>query len=280
MSDTGPAQLPGIPAYRTTDTALAAWMQVVQERLEVREGARGNAAEKVVLQRDLDAYIASVKPVTTTASGEVDVAALIKQIIEDPVFLAALPKAETRSWVDELRASIEGIRARLAGLMNSVAAEPLFSKIFFWGSFKDPAFVSRGNQWVLRSETGLESVAANSSGFAAFSVQDVLNCISAGFSGQVSTGIVKLRDDIQINNVSTSYVQTLGSIASTVVSNNNAIWEYSQWFTTLGSRFDSSGRLLNANMPLAGGLYEIGPSIMAHSARLTAIEGRLTAHGI
>ena len=53
MSDTGPAKLPGLPVLKTSDAALNRWAQAVAEHLEVRNGARGNAAEKTVVQRDL-----------------------------------------------------------------------------------------------------------------------------------------------------------------------------------------------------------------------------------
>ena len=51
--DTGAAKLPGLPAVRTGNASLDAWLRAATERLEVREGSRGNAAEKVVTQRDL-----------------------------------------------------------------------------------------------------------------------------------------------------------------------------------------------------------------------------------
>lgn len=51
--DTGPAKLPALPAVSTGNASLDAWVRAATERLEVREGSRGNAAEKVVTQRDL-----------------------------------------------------------------------------------------------------------------------------------------------------------------------------------------------------------------------------------
>ena len=53
--DTGKARLPALQEVRTGDAALDRWVQAVTERLEVREGARGNQGEQVVLKRDLDA---------------------------------------------------------------------------------------------------------------------------------------------------------------------------------------------------------------------------------
>lgn len=58
--DTGPAKLPGLPALRTEDKALARWAQAVAEHLEVRAGARGNPLERAVTQRDLEAIAGSL----------------------------------------------------------------------------------------------------------------------------------------------------------------------------------------------------------------------------
>lgn len=53
MSDTGAAKLPGLPVVSSSDPAMQRWIQAVTERLEVREGRRGNKSEAVVLQRDI-----------------------------------------------------------------------------------------------------------------------------------------------------------------------------------------------------------------------------------
>ena len=51
--DTGKARLPGLAPPSATDPATARWMQAVTERLEVREGARGNPHERALTVRDL-----------------------------------------------------------------------------------------------------------------------------------------------------------------------------------------------------------------------------------
>jgi hypothetical protein len=48
------AKLPGLPAPNFADPAVQRWAQAVSERLEVREGARGDPLERVVTWRDLD----------------------------------------------------------------------------------------------------------------------------------------------------------------------------------------------------------------------------------
>lgn len=51
--DTGAAKLPGLPRISVNDPALLGWVNAVTERLEVREGTRGNDAERVVTQRQI-----------------------------------------------------------------------------------------------------------------------------------------------------------------------------------------------------------------------------------
>lgn len=47
------AKLPGLPAPNFQDSALQRWAEAVTERLEVREGSRGDPLEQVVTKRDL-----------------------------------------------------------------------------------------------------------------------------------------------------------------------------------------------------------------------------------
>ena len=51
--DTGKARLPGLVVPHADDPDLARWIQAVSERLEVREGARGNPYERALTVRDL-----------------------------------------------------------------------------------------------------------------------------------------------------------------------------------------------------------------------------------
>ena len=53
-SNTQPAKLPAINIPATADPALRQALEAIKERLEVREGARGNPYERVVTLRDLD----------------------------------------------------------------------------------------------------------------------------------------------------------------------------------------------------------------------------------
>jgi len=51
--DTGVARLPAIPTPNTGNAHMDAILSAIKERLEVREGSRGNDAERVVTQREL-----------------------------------------------------------------------------------------------------------------------------------------------------------------------------------------------------------------------------------
>lgn len=71
--DTGPARLPGLPKVNAEDPALRSWISAVAERLEVREGARGNDAERVVTQRemvDLNLMVKYLKDPKAAGPGE------------------------------------------------------------------------------------------------------------------------------------------------------------------------------------------------------------------
>jgi len=67
--DTGRAKLPALPPLNTSDPkSVAAWAQRVAERLEVREGARGNPAERAVTLRELQALQESLGTQATASS--------------------------------------------------------------------------------------------------------------------------------------------------------------------------------------------------------------------
>ena len=54
--DTGAARLPGLPAVSTGNVQLDAWITAATERLEVREGQRGNGFERAVTVRELKEF--------------------------------------------------------------------------------------------------------------------------------------------------------------------------------------------------------------------------------
>jgi len=51
---TAPAKLPAVPRCTNTDKSTADAVNALKERVEVREGTRGNPFERAALYRDLD----------------------------------------------------------------------------------------------------------------------------------------------------------------------------------------------------------------------------------
>lgn len=109
MSDTGPTRLPGLPALKTPDQALARWSQIVAEHLEVRAGARGNPLERSVTQRELlnatrglDALRSDKRAAAQSGdvvldlggglSAAISVETLVKSIVESPAFKSLMQR--------------------------------------------------------------------------------------------------------------------------------------------------------------------------------------------
>lgn len=63
-TDTGVARLPALPKVNLEDPALSTWVNAVTERLQVREGERGNDNERAVTVRELRAMSGQVESVT------------------------------------------------------------------------------------------------------------------------------------------------------------------------------------------------------------------------
>lgn len=61
VRDTGAAKLPGLPAISTGNAGLDQWARAVAERLEVREGNRGNPYERAVTAREFSAMAKAVE---------------------------------------------------------------------------------------------------------------------------------------------------------------------------------------------------------------------------
>ena len=107
--DTGRAQLPALPTFIPTDPrAMASWAQKVAERLEVREGARGNPQERAVTLRELEAATAGISDIVENSGrppepGEVVVAlgGKLEARVAIDKFVAAL--RETRLYKDLIK---------------------------------------------------------------------------------------------------------------------------------------------------------------------------------
>lgn len=67
--DTGRAQLPALPPVNAQDPALRNWISAVAERLEVREGTRGNKFERAVTLRELTELTDGILTVTEAGGG-------------------------------------------------------------------------------------------------------------------------------------------------------------------------------------------------------------------
>lgn len=63
-TDTGVARLPALPKVNLQDPALSTWVNAVTERLQVREGERGNDNERAVTVRELRAMSGQMEGIT------------------------------------------------------------------------------------------------------------------------------------------------------------------------------------------------------------------------
>ena len=70
-NNTHPAKLPALNVPRDLDNQLRTLLESVKERLEVREGQRGNPYERVLTLRDLEQFQATTQATTIAASDNV-----------------------------------------------------------------------------------------------------------------------------------------------------------------------------------------------------------------
>jgi hypothetical protein len=146
MTDTGPAKLPGIPAYRTSDTALANTLQAMIERLEVREGARGNAAEKVLTQRDLTQINQTI---SALATAQAPAATTVESLIGNAEFANAVKALIPASSTDPNAGATES--ARVEATLRAIVAEFGFSSGF---GYADGAY---GKRWYIGPDMALKA---------------------------------------------------------------------------------------------------------------------------
>lgn len=98
MSDK--AKLPALPRVNPTDPALARWVAAVTERLEVREGSRGDAAERVLTVRDLAGVdiaklcrVLSARPTFGPGGLEIDLGGGVTASVSAQQFAAAIQQS-------------------------------------------------------------------------------------------------------------------------------------------------------------------------------------------
>lgn len=92
------ARLPALPAVHLVDAALSRWVQAVTERLEVREGSRGDAAERAVRVGDLGALPAGAQQTLRLRLGALE---------------ATLDTAPLAGWLDSTQ-PLRALAERLA----------------------------------------------------------------------------------------------------------------------------------------------------------------------
>lgn len=69
-TDTGVARLPALPTVNLQDQALSNWVKAVTERMQVREGERGNDNERTVTLRELRAITGEVQGIAKILTEE------------------------------------------------------------------------------------------------------------------------------------------------------------------------------------------------------------------
>ena len=124
-TDTGVARLPALPKVNLQDPALSNWVNAVTERLQVREGERGNDNERAVTLRELRAMTGQVQGITqlltegkTPGAGEVvvdfgggmsatmRVEAFARSILDSPLFQSLAKTLDDPSRFDHLAQEI------------------------------------------------------------------------------------------------------------------------------------------------------------------------------
>lgn len=130
VRDTGVAKLPAIPAIAPDGSNAAAVMNAMKERLEVREGSRGNPHERAVTVREfaeMAKVVEKMEPVVAavdailggggagSASRAID--AFTKSIKELPLYKDLMKRLDDPSRFDKLPAEIREV------LLRSIAEE-------------------------------------------------------------------------------------------------------------------------------------------------------------
>jgi hypothetical protein len=95
------AKLPGLSLPKFDDPALQRWAQAVTERLEVREGSRGDALERAVLRGDLKV------PPTSPQSADINADTLAEKLSKTSLFRSLFSDsgvtAQVKTLIGELR---------------------------------------------------------------------------------------------------------------------------------------------------------------------------------
>lgn len=129
--DTGVAKLPGLPVVKVDDQGMQRWMQAVAERLEVREGQRGNAKERAVTVRDLENALKNLQSESSTEvmpngdlkikigglTAAISVDAFAESIRKTRLYRDLMKRLDDQSRFDDLPSEIRDV------LLRSIAEE-------------------------------------------------------------------------------------------------------------------------------------------------------------
>lgn len=236
MSDTGPAKLPGIPVLQSGNAALDAWAQAVKEHLEVRSGSRGNAAEKVLTQRDLDSF-------KTTGSTPVGVDSFVDKLLSNSKFQATIGKKVTVSTSTDTESTSSDItRADLDRLSRRISA---MSK---GGGYGD-GFEFVGGKWQIKGGVQMNP---------AITVAQLLDMLA------------------QVLYLDTALTHSVGINHRLVVSGTNVslydlvvnILNLKERLPPLEWHFDGTNRLIREHLPLILGAYDMHDTIVNMNTKL------------
>ena len=107
-NNTRPAKLPALSVPRELENQLRTLLEAIKERLEVREGQRGNPFERALTVRDLDQFKSMKAASPTTTAPPVSMAGITESRVRDLVGSALTIEVDTlRSAIANLERSIK-----------------------------------------------------------------------------------------------------------------------------------------------------------------------------
>lgn len=201
--DTGKARLPALPAVNAQDPSLRNWISAVAERLEVREGSRGNPYERAVTLRDLEAATAGLVQITDSGkpdphaantiplgnglSASINIDRFIESIRNTRLFRDLLKRLDDPTRFDDLASEIRTV------LLRSIADE-----------------ASRRGADIQRVDTKIEDVNRS----LAMTVQEITAALGSNAAG--------------IREVQASYVSSTEATATKVTQLESSLGNYYQ----------------------------------------------------
>lgn len=115
-NNTRPAKLPALNVPRELDNQLRILLEAVKERLEVREGQRGNPFERALTVRDLEQFQTIKPPLIADNPTAITAASITESRVRELVSGALTPE------VDTLRSSIATLERKLSPVSTPAVA--------------------------------------------------------------------------------------------------------------------------------------------------------------